>query len=182
MKPKIFVAIALMLSILVAGLIIIVGFSSKVLLPIYLLLFLLVFFAIGIYVMRDLLTDKIIIAGIIVVILSISVALFMTNLKNYYDATSEYTNPQASSEINLMQSQNDYYLAYAEYLGQRISEYQNQTSMMENKLKEMKRLRLETTQQEVVVTTPPPVETVQPIEYIYYYDDDRENEREEYDD
>jgi hypothetical protein len=169
MKPKIFVAVALMLSVLVAGLILIFGYSSNVILPVYLLAFLLIFSAMNIYVLRNSLTDKIIMTSILLILLSISATLFLTNLKVYHEIINKYASPEQSSEISLMQSQNEYYSVYTSYLNQEISAYQNQTKIMENKLEELKRLQLEKAQQKTVVTVvTPPVETAPQIEYVYY--------------
>jgi hypothetical protein len=181
MKPKVFVAIALMLSLLVVGIILIYGYSSNTLLPVYLFSFLILFFAITVFITRKPLEDKIFLASIIFIIIAISATLFLTNLKMYYDIVNEYGNPDTSTEISLMQEENEYYSAYANYLGQRVVEYQTQSKLLESQLTELKKLELERIQQDIVVPEEIiapiiPVEEVAPvIEYVYYTD---YNERE----
>jgi hypothetical protein len=176
MKPKVFVAIALMLSLLVVGIILIYGYSSNTLLPVYLFSFLILFFAITVFIRKPL-EDKIFLASIIFIIIAISATLFLTNLKMYYDIVNEYGNPDTSTEISLMQEENEYYSAYANYLGQRVVEYQTQSKLLESQLTELKKL----IQQDIVVPEEIiapiiPVEEVAPvIEYVYYTD---YNERE----
>jgi len=55
-------------------------------------------------------------------------------MKTYYDVVNKYGTPDNSPEIRLMQSQIDYYTAYASYLNQTILQYQSQSAIMENKL------------------------------------------------
>jgi uncharacterized protein involved in propanediol utilization len=143
MKPKVFVGIALMLSILVAGLILIFGFVSTVMLPVYLLSFLLIFFAIAIISMRTSLEDKILITSVILILLSISATMFLTNLRTYYDVANEYSNPESVPEIQLLQLENQYYSEYANYLNLKVSEYQMQIKAEETQLAVLDKLRQE---------------------------------------
>jgi len=134
MKPKTYVAIALMLSVLVAGTIIVLGLSSRVLLPIYLVLFFIAFFAVGVFITRKLLEDKIFITCIMLLILAISAASFLVSLKTYHEIINTYGNPDSSPEISLMQTENTYYSTYADYLTQRIALNQEQYNVLKNKL------------------------------------------------
>ena len=173
MKPKLFVLIALMLSILVAGIILILGYATRNLLPLYLLVFMLIFFAVNIFLLKNDLTNRIIIIGsIILVLIVISSTLFLTSLKTYYDVVNEYGNFENSVELNQMQLENDYYLAYAEYLDQRISEYKNQSKLMENQLAQLKNISMEQLQLQQNIPIIPIEEivpTVSEVTYDTYY-------------
>ena len=146
MKQQIYVAIALMLAILVAGEIIITGSSGIRFLPVYILSFLLIFFAATIFIARSLLEDRILAVSIILVFVAISATLLVTDVKTYYDAVNMYGAIENSSEIVQMRSQNAYYEAYVNYLNQTIMQYQNQTGIMELKLAELERLKSEQAQ------------------------------------
>jgi hypothetical protein len=182
MKPKTFVAIALMLSSLVAGLIVVLGYASRKFLPVDLLIFLSIFCAITIFITRNMLEDKVFTASVILMLVAISATFYLTNLKTYYDVVNEYGNPESSPEISLMEAENTYYSAYAQYLVQSTLLYQDQSKAMKAKLTELQRLQLEQAlaQQEVVAPVLVPVEEIVPEpEYVYYY---YENEGEEDDD
>ena len=81
MKPKIFVGFAIMLAILAAGTIIVLGLSSNVMLPAYLLLFFIVFIAVCLFLIKELLGEKIVIAGALLVLFAISATMLLVNLK-----------------------------------------------------------------------------------------------------
>ncbi|MGV8086944.1 MAG: hypothetical protein ACP5N1_04905 [Candidatus Woesearchaeota archaeon] len=183
MKPKIFVLIALMLSLLAIGIILIVGYANSTLLPLYLIIFLLAFFALNMFFLKDNFTEKtLIIAGIILVLLTISSTLLLTNLKTYYDVSSQY-DFENSEEFIQTQLDTDYYLAYANYLNERVIEYNNKTKLMENQLAELKKIELEQLKQETIIVPPP--EEINPIiyeEYYEYYYEEYEEEDEEDDD
>jgi flagellar biosynthesis protein FliP len=147
MKPRIYVAIGLMITSLVAGLIMILGLSSNTLLPIYMMLFLMAYSAMIVFMMRDSLGQNMFAACIILVILAISATFFLMNLKTYHQILNDYGNPDTSAELSLMQTENTYYTAYAEYLFQRVLEYQNQSIIISNNLAELEKLRLEKAQQ-----------------------------------
>lgn len=175
MRPKTFVAVALILSILAVGIIIILGHSNTTLLPIYLLSFLLLFFGASIFFARDLLKGRIIASIVILTLVSLSAVLFLTNFRTYQDAVNEYGNPENSTEISAMQSEIEYYSAYADYLNQRILSYQEQSKVMEAQLEELNRLELEKAQQEAAAPIIAPIEEIAPEpEYIYYYEYEEE--------
>jgi len=171
MKPKTYVAIALMTAALAAGLIIIVGLSSMRLLPVYLLSFLLIYFTACIVMARKSLKEKlkdkniIFAACIILAMLAISATFFLTNLKTYYDAVNT-----DSLQLSQMQSQNDYYAKYITYLDQKIMIYQNQTKVMENKLAELQKNKQLQTQKETLVLNQSitPQITIPETSYITY--------------
>lgn len=144
MKPKVFVLISLMLSILVAGLILILGYASDTLLPLYLVAFLIVFVIVTMLLLKSLFTDKMFVVMIIMLILlAMSLALLLTNLKNYYDVVNFYEDSNNLDELNQMQSQIDYNLAYVDYLNQEIIAYKAQSKSMQDQLTGLKRLQLE---------------------------------------
>ena len=124
MKPKIFVGFAIMLAILAAGTIIVLGLASNVMLPVYLLLFFIVFIVILLFLIKELLGEKIVIAGALLVLFAISATMLLVNLKTYHEVLSEYGNPNNVPEIQLLQLENNYYSEYANYLNTKISEYQ----------------------------------------------------------
>jgi len=160
MKPKVYVLIALLLSVIVAGLILILGLVSRKLLPLYLIIFLLIIFIYGIFLIKKTLTDKVFIIGIILlVMLAISLTLFLTNLKTYYDVTSNYGNLE-NTDFKQMQSETEYYLAYAEYLKQELNNYQSQSRIMELNLANLKQIELEKLQQQNSVNNIPIIEPV----------------------
>jgi hypothetical protein len=181
MKPKIYVAIALILSILVAGVILLLGLSNKSLLPAYLLLFILTIFAISVIILRDMMQNKLVIASIVLVLIAISATFYLTNLRTYHDIVKEYGNSANSPEITLMQSENDYYSAYADYLNQMITQYQDQNKMLETKLAELEKLKLaqiQAQQQQMATPVIEPITEIIPPEtsYITYVYPDNEME------
>jgi len=142
MKPKVYVAIALMLSILVAGLILILGLSKSTLLPIYLIIFFAIIIVLFIFSARESLQDNAVTIGIVLMLIALSATLYLTNLKTYYDIVNTYSNPDSAPEIKLLQSQNDYYYAYANYLNQSILVYQDRIKQLEAQLSELQKLEL----------------------------------------
>jgi len=153
MKPKIYAGIALMLALLVAGMILILGLARDALLPIYLLIFFLIYSAIGIFAMRKSLDDKIFAACIIMVIISISGTFYLTSLKSYHQVINLYGNPDNSPEISLMQAENTYYSVYADYLNQIVLQYQSNNKILENQLTQLKQLKLDQAMQQAVLST-----------------------------
>jgi len=173
-EPKIYVAAALMIAILVAGLIIITGLSSSASLFTYLVSFLLIYSSACIYIARNILGNKIILASILLFILALSIVFFLSSYRAYQDISGKYNN---SAEISLMQSQNDYYMTYANYLNQSIMMYQNQTRAMENQLAELQRLKAsqaQQTKQDVFIPSAPQI-TVPETSYINYSTKGRED-------
>jgi hypothetical protein len=156
MKPKTYVAIALMLSILVAGIILITGLSGEVLLPVYLLIFFLIYSAIVIIISQKQLEDNIFAACILLVFLSISATFFLISIKTYNDVVNEFGNPDNSPEISLMQTENNYYSIYADYLNQIILQYQSNNKIIENQLVQLKQLRLDQAMQLAIKQTQEP--------------------------
>jgi hypothetical protein len=161
MKPKIFVGIAIMLSILVAGLILVLGFSSDAILPVSLLIFLLAFSALTIYVARGSLEGKVFIAIAMLTLLALSTTFYLTSLKTYHEVVNTYGTLDSSPEIQLIQSQNDYYLAYADYLNHIISEYQARSKTLEAQLNILQKLEL--AQQQANIAPPTPTITPVPV-------------------
>jgi len=151
MKPKIYVAIALMLALLVAGVIIILGISTSALLSVYLLLFFLIYSAIAIISMRKVLENKIFAACIILILLSISATFFLTSLKSYNVALKVYGDANNAPEISLMQTENTYYSVYADYLNQIVLQYQSNNKILENQLTQLKQLRLDQAMQQAIL-------------------------------
>jgi hypothetical protein len=156
MKPKTYFAIALMLSILVAGIILITGLSGEVLLPVYLLIFFLIYSAIVIIISQKQLEDNIFAACILLVFLSISATFFLISIKTYNDVVNEFGNPDNSPEISLMQTENNYYSIYADYLNQIILQYQSNNKIIENQLVQLKQLRLDQAMQLAIKQTQEP--------------------------
>ena len=141
MRPKTYVAIGLIVSILVFGLIIISGISTKTLLPIFLLSFLMIFFASCIFIFRKSLDNNILAVSILLLLIAISATIFLTSLKTYYDVVNVYGTPDNAPDIGKIQSEINYYSAYANYLNQLITVYQNRTKTMEDQLTALERLQ-----------------------------------------
>jgi glucan phosphoethanolaminetransferase (alkaline phosphatase superfamily) len=178
MKPKVFVLIASILFILVTGLILILGYSSKILLPIFLFIFLVLFFATIIFLIKNTLTYKtLILSSILLILFTISIAMLLTNFKTYTDIVKEYQVTD-NAELSMMQSENDYYLSYADYLNQKISEYKTQSALMNNNLAKLKAIELEQSKQTTFIEAKIIEETILvPEEYVYEDYDDNYDEK-----
>jgi hypothetical protein len=171
MKAKIFVGIALILTIFLAGSVIIFGLSQ---LPTFTYLyfsFVLLCFVLLAYSLRKIFVNKsgLVILAIAIILMTLAAAFFAQSAKSYLDKNQRFTdsNQELISQIDNLKKTNDYYISYISFLNNAIVSSQENSLNLQAQIDQLIQQNNQVTQPEVV-----PAQPIEEIEEGEEEDDD----------
>jgi hypothetical protein len=172
MNLKTLVGVPLILSIILAGSIILFGAAGKDNFFIYYAIFAFFCTSIIIYSMRKIIDGKVEYAAAIVfgILIVFSAAFCADSLKSYYETSkqlSQYTENITQENLFITQK-NNYYVEYINYTQEQILKYQNNSLFLQSKINQAiaESDKLREQKQQIVI-----VQIVPQDEYEEYYDD-----------
>lgn len=132
MTLKTNMAISLWLFVFLVGTIVLFGFATAFF-PWFYFFFILIFLSLIVISIKSLEKNTKILALLLVVLVALSATFFASNLKVYFDTTSEFTNSNLA-QINSLIAQNEYYVSYLNYTSNEIKNLQSINQQLQQKL------------------------------------------------
>lgn len=144
MKLKIFLALALIISIFSASTILLIGLLKSSVFPYIYFIFILIFLVISLVSIKSIFPEKtnISLALILIIFIALSISFFGTNLKIYSDKYQESVNKNSTlaSEINTLVQSNAYYQTYITFLNNEISKTKNDAKTIQAEINQINSL------------------------------------------